>query len=141
MRLCAQQLCNMSSPGSVSGRPIGNVGGISGNYYAVCRNLIVRFLKQYRLDEHLCKHVKPKNPYRFAKTGGEREIVTTRAKNDDDISILISEIENDGKRVPVLIRHYLNLNADFAGFNVDKAFSVVVNGPVMVDFHTKLIPP
>lgn len=107
---------------------------ISRNYHVVSKDLIVRFLMKYRLDEQLHRHVKPRNPYRFKNTkDGGKEIVNTCARDIEDISVLISEIEKDGKGVPVLIRHYLNLNADFMGFNVDNSFSGVVDGLVMVD--------
>jgi hypothetical protein len=48
---------------------------------------------------------------------------------------LISGIESDGKGVPVLLKHYLNLNAKLLGFNVDKAFANVVDGLLMVDLR------
>jgi hypothetical protein len=51
----------------------------------------------------------------------------------DDVSLLISEIESDGKRVPVLIKHYLRLNGQFIAFNVDRDFCDAVDGLVVVD--------
>lgn len=60
----------------------------------------------------------------------------------DDISLLVSEIEDDGKRVPVLIKHYLKLNGQFIAFNVDRDFADVVDGLVVVDLmqtETKLL--
>jgi tryptophan synthase alpha subunit len=47
--------------------------------------------------------------------------------------VLISEIEQDGKGIPVLLRHYLNLNGRFLSFNVDRMFSDVVDGLLVVD--------
>jgi putative hemolysin len=35
--------------------------------------------------------------------------------------------------VPILIRHYLKLNAKFIHFNVDRSFSNVVDGLIVVD--------
>ncbi|BBO88470.1 hypothetical protein [Desulfosarcina ovata] len=45
----------------------------------------------------------------------------------------MSEIEGDGKRVPVLIKHYLKLNGEFIAFNVDRDFCDAVDGLVVVD--------
>jgi hypothetical protein len=54
----------------------------------------------------------------------------------------IYKIENDGKLVPVLIRHYLKLNGQFIAFNVDREFCDAVDGLVVVDLmktKTKLL--
>ncbi|MBW2634459.1 MAG: hypothetical protein JRE14_10140 [Deltaproteobacteria bacterium] len=53
----------------------------------------------------------------------------------EDISFLISEIEKDGKGVPVLLKHYLKLNGKLLSFNVDKSFSNVVDGLLFVDLR------
>jgi len=54
-------------------------------------------------------------------------------KDIEDVSILISEIEKDGKGIPVLLRHYMKLNAKLLSFNVDKDFSSVLDGLILVD--------
>jgi hypothetical protein len=43
-------------------------------------------------------------------------------------------VETDGKGIPVLLKHYLKLNATILSFNVDKDFSDVLDGLIMVDF-------
>jgi YHS domain-containing protein len=53
----------------------------------------------------------------------------------EDISFLISEIEKDGKGVPVLLKHYLKLSGKLLSFNVDKDFSGVVDGLLYVDLR------
>jgi tryptophan synthase alpha subunit len=60
----------------------------------------------------------------------------------DDVSMLVSEIEDDGKRVPILIKHYLKLNGQFIAFNVDRTFANAIDGLVVVDLmqtETKLL--
>ncbi|MDG2167666.1 MAG: hypothetical protein P8L44_07040 [Opitutales bacterium] len=49
---------------------------------------------------------------------------------------MIAEIEHDGKSIPELLRHYLKLNAQLLSFNVDKEFSDVLDGLVLVDLKT-----
>jgi len=41
----------------------------------------------------------------------------------------------DGKGIPILIRHYLKLNAAFMAFNADKKFSSVIDGLIRVDLR------
>ena len=56
----------------------------------------------------------------------------------EEISDLISEIEQDNKGVPVLVRHYLRLGARFLSFNVDRDFSNALDGLIVV--HVPSIP-
>jgi hypothetical protein len=52
----------------------------------------------------------------------------------EDRSAVISSVEIDGKGLPVLLKHYLRLSGTILSFNVDKDFSDVLDGLVMVDF-------
>ncbi len=45
----------------------------------------------------------------------------------------MSDIEPDGKGVPILLRQYLKLGGRLLGFNVDPAFSNSIDCLVMVD--------
>ena len=55
------------------------------------------------------------------------------AKEPDDVSALISEIETDQKGIPVLLRHYLKMNGQLLSFNVDNDFGYCVDGLIIVD--------
>ena len=48
---------------------------------------------------------------------------------------LVSEIEPDGKDIPVLLRQYLRLEGEIAAFNVDPDFNLAVDGLVVIDLH------
>jgi tryptophan synthase alpha subunit len=54
-------------------------------------------------------------------------------RNVEELSELVSEIETDRKRVPILLKHYLKLGGKIVGFNVDSHFSNVVDGLIVVD--------
>jgi hypothetical protein len=109
---------------------------ISRDYHSVSRMLLVRFLKENRFDHSLSAYVAPRQPYRSPSVGWLDEKALKAAFRDiEDVAFLISEIERDGKGVPVLLKHYLKLNAKLLGFSVDKAFSDVVDGLLMVDLR------
>jgi putative hemolysin len=113
---------------------------ISKDYHAVSKNLIVRFLKTNNLDPKLARFVSARNSYRSGRVEGVNSTILKSSFQDiDDISLLISEIESDGKGVPILLRHYLKLNGSLISFNSDKAFSRVVDGLLLVDL-TKTDP-
>jgi hypothetical protein len=83
------------------------------------------------MDRHLRNLVTPRRPFKVAKAWADP--VCCGFSQFEDISMLITEIEDDQKGVPVLIKHYLKLNGRFVGFNVDPKFSNVVDGLVVVD--------
>ena len=109
---------------------------ISNDYHTVSRNLIVRFLKNNRFDNTLSRLVSPRRPYRsWGSLGVTRRLLQSSSQDIDDISLLISEIEKDGKGIPILLRQYLKLNGNLICFNVDRAFSDVVDGLLVVDLR------
>jgi putative hemolysin len=106
---------------------------ISRDYHRVSRNLMVEFLRSTTADQRFLRLVSPRHPFR---TAGIRRAPSQKALRSGDlehISMLVSEIESDGKGVPTLIKHYLKLNGKFISFNVDRHFSDVVDGLVVVD--------
>jgi putative hemolysin len=48
---------------------------------------------------------------------------------------LVDEIERGKRAVPVLLRHYLRLNAKLLAFNVDPDFGDVVDALMLVDLR------
>jgi putative hemolysin len=116
---------------------------ISNNYQRISKQLMIQFLKRNYSSRELSAHVSPRCPFRMRPGRSLGDLNHRQAVGSiDDISMLISEIENDGKRVPVLIRHYLKLNGQFIAFNVDREFCDAVDGLVVVDLmktETKLL--
>ena len=53
----------------------------------------------------------------------------------EEISTLVADLEADSKGIPVLLRHYLNLGGKLLAFNLDPAFSKVIDGLLLVDLH------
>ena len=107
---------------------------ISKDYQRFSRNLMIRFLSTQRLDPSLSRFVTPRKPYRSLQIRGiSQQILQASFSDIDDISLLVSEIEKDGKGLPTLLRTYLKLNGSLISFNVDKAFSGVVDGLLLVD--------
>jgi len=108
---------------------------ISRDYNSLSRKIIVAFLQDNKLHPQLASFVKPRNPFRYIR-GRKlmREFISANLQNVDDCSALVSSVETDGKGIPVLLKHYLKLNATILSFNVDKDFSDVLDGLIMVDF-------
>ena len=64
------------------------------------------------------------------------ELHTLREVLDiEEVSDSIAHLEQDGKGIPVLLRQYLKLGGELLGFNVDRSFSDVLDGLIMVDLR------
>jgi putative hemolysin len=107
---------------------------ISQNYHTISKNLIVAFLRHNTMDPNLSPMVKPRKPVKIRKSVSRAAPLGRLEKNAiGEISMLVSEIEQDNKGVPTLIKHYLKLNGQFLAFNLDKDFANVIDGLVWVD--------
>lgn len=107
---------------------------ISSTYHRSSRELLFEFFKSQR-GNPLSQWIRPRHPFR-SRPIADWEIRTMRYLLDlEEMSFSIAEIESDGKGVPVLLRQYLKLGGELLGFNVDKNFSDVLDGLVLVDLR------
>ncbi|MBL0712505.1 MAG: lysophospholipid acyltransferase family protein [Desulfosarcina sp.] len=107
---------------------------ISQNYQEISRDLMVYFLREQKMDRKLAQYVSPRRPVRLQMIRGLRpEDLQVGCADIETVSILISELEEDGKGLPVLLKHYLKLEANLLSFNLDKDFSNVIDGLILLD--------
>ncbi len=92
------------------------VVSMSDEYKALSKDLLIGHLRRRYFREDLAQWAKPRNPYRALHSNPEWD---TRAwdKDIDEVSSWIAQVER-GREVPVLLRQYLKLGAEFMGFNV-----------------------
>src|SRR5262249_22810660 len=109
---------------------------ISNSYSHISRELIYQFFSSRGEQDDLKNLVRPRRPFRPAwfsrydcKPG--QQVLSTL----DDISEPISDLEEDGKRLPFLLKHYVKLGGKMLAFNMDPAFSDVLDGLVVVDLR------
>jgi hypothetical protein len=50
-----------------------------------------------------------------------------------DLSELISDIEQNGAGIPILLKHYMKLGGKFLGYSVDPKFNNALDALVLVD--------
>lgn len=109
---------------------------ISRSYSELSRRLMLDFLTSEHGDGPWAGRVKARRPPKARLARAEKALFAGLLRNVDDLSVLVSEIEADGKGVPVLLRHYLRLNATLLGFNRDPEFGNCIDGLIMVDLRT-----
>ena len=107
---------------------------ISNEYQSVSRQILARFLYATSYSASLGPFVEARNAPAFLRTRRDvRPVAGMMARTLADVGTLLSEIESDGKGVPVLLRQYMKLNARLLGFNVDPAFGNALDGLMLVD--------
>jgi putative hemolysin len=107
---------------------------ISRRYSRRSRELLVRFLQCGRGSD--LSMLRPRRG--FAANGGpavDMHFVTTCFRDLDDFAALIEDLEEDGKSVPILLRHYCKLGGRFLGFNLDPDFNNTLDGLVLLDLR------
>ncbi|MDB5037456.1 MAG: putative phospholipid/glycerol acyltransferase [Bacteriovoracaceae bacterium] len=114
-------------------RLIGSVS-ISDEFETISKQLMLQFFKRTKLDSALSKQIQPKVKPRFnALNSGELEEVLKGITNFDDLSEVVSQLEQDGKKAPELFEHYAKFNAQFLGFNIDRSFRDAIDCLIMID--------
>jgi putative hemolysin len=107
---------------------------ISRAYKHTSRELLFRFFQTQHVNA-LSQWVRPKRPFR-SRPASDWELQAIRYLLDvEEMSSSIAEIEPDRKGVPVLLRQYLKIGGELLAFNVDKDFSDVLDGLVLVDLR------
>jgi hypothetical protein len=107
---------------------------ISREYSDASRALIVAYLQQHCGNGDLARFVEPRRQFRAPRLRGcDLRLLANLLDNVEDLSDAVADLEPDGKGVPVLLRQYLNCGGEMLAFNVDRAFSDVVDGLVIVD--------
>jgi len=98
--------------------------------------MIYRFFEKRIQGDELAEMIKPRRPFR---PGGLRPWdcrAMCRALHDlEELSQPITDLETDGKGLPILLRQYAKVGGRLLGFNVDRKFSNVLDGLVVVDLR------
>ena len=98
--------------------------------------MIYRFLELRMQDDDLARLVHPRRPFRAKSLRPWDCRSMTRALHDlDQLSEPITDVEPDGKGPAILLRQYAKVGGKMLAFNVDRKFSNVLDGLVMVDLR------
>jgi putative hemolysin len=109
---------------------------ISNDYSKASREMIVRFFEERMRDDELAGLVEPRRPFRPAGSRPWDCRAMCHALRDvEELSQPITDVETDGKGLPILLRQYARIGGKMVGFNVDRKFSNVLDGLVVVDLR------
>ncbi|HXC43457.1 MAG TPA: GNAT family N-acyltransferase [Candidatus Dormibacteraeota bacterium] len=109
---------------------------ISNDYSKASREMIFRFFEARMQNDELAGLIEPRRPFRPAWLRPWDCRVMCHALRDlEELSEPITDVEADGKGLPILLRQYAKIGGKLLGFNVDRKFSNVLDGLVMVDLR------
>lgn len=107
---------------------------ITNEYREASRCMILASMRQTCMADDIAFLVKPNFPPKPPRHSEWCLKEYMEYLNDiDQVAGYVSEIEPDGKDIPVLLRQYLKLGGRLLSFNVDPEFSSVVDGLIVVD--------
>ncbi|HVW87692.1 MAG TPA: GNAT family N-acyltransferase, partial [Bryobacteraceae bacterium] len=102
---------------------------ISNQYSRASRELIARYFENSGIAA-----VRGRRPRRKSLVPKwEIDALCSLVSNADDLSDPISDLEPDGKGIPVLVKQYLKLGGQLLAFSVDPRFGNTLDGFVMLD--------
>jgi putative hemolysin len=106
---------------------------ISNDYKTPSKKLMVAYLNRAHFLPEWARWVKPKKPFSVKKDRWMEEAVRLLLTNIEEVSEWISEWEERGQGVPILLKQYLKLGGGILGFNVDPKFNGALDGLILVD--------
>ena len=106
---------------------------ISNHYSRWSRELIFRFFQARENGSELGKLVSPRCPFRPRRL--RPDALGGRLNDLEQLTDPIADVETDGKSIPILLKHYAKLGGRMLSFNVDRDFSHVLDGLVLVDLR------
>ena len=109
---------------------------ISNDYSEAAREMIYRFFEARMREDELAGLIEPRRPFRPMRLRRWDCRGMCQALRDlDELSQPITDVEADGKGLPILLRQYAKIGGKLLGFNVDRKFSNVLDGLVVVDLR------
>jgi putative hemolysin len=107
------------------------IGGvsISNQFSNFSKSLMIEFMKSHYYDPFVAQYINPKKEYKVRLKDADKDFVFDEAQADmNKFDKLITEIEPEGLRIPVLIKKYVKQNARLVAFNVDPKFNNAIDG-------------
>ncbi len=109
---------------------------ISNDYSKASREMIYRFFEARMKEDELASLIEARRPFRPSLLRPwDCRAMSHAARDLEDLSQPITDLETDGKGLPILLRQYAKIGGKLLGFNVDRKFSNVLDSLVVVDLR------
>jgi putative hemolysin len=109
---------------------------ISNEYSSLSREMIVRYFEQRKDGGEFADLIQARTPFRAPKLRHwDCGALCSLLRDLDQLAEPISDVEEDGKGLPILLKQYAKVGGRLMGFNLDRKFSDVVDGLMIVDLR------
>jgi putative hemolysin len=109
---------------------------ISNEYSSLSREMIVRYFEQREDGREFADLIHARTPFRAPMLRRwDCGAICGALRDLEELAEPISDVEEDGKGLPILIKQYAKVGGRLVGFNLDRKFSDVVDGLVIVDLR------
>lgn len=110
---------------------------ISNHFLKISKALLVHYIKQNFYDHELAKYISAKKEFKVRLSNIDAEILLRHDKSIfmKTIDDIISEIEPEGFKTPILLKKYLKQKGKIIGFNIDPKFNNALDGFIIMDIH------
>ena len=107
---------------------------VSNQYSSASRELIARYFETQKLAAQWRGAVKARRPLRGSLVQRwELGSLCSLLPDLEDLSAPITDLEADGKGIPILVKQYVRMGGKLLAFSVDPQFGNTLDGFVMVD--------
>ena len=109
---------------------------ISNEFSPLSKSLIVEFVRNNHFDPEMARFIRPRKEFimQVDKRVDSAIIIDSAEKDISKVEKVVGDVDN-GYKIPVLLKKYLELNAKIIGFNVDPDFNNCLDGLIMVDVY------
>ncbi|MBW4890867.1 lysophospholipid acyltransferase family protein [Mucilaginibacter sp. HMF5004] len=108
---------------------------ISNSFSKFSKSLIVDYITRNHFDDELARYVKPRKKFKVDFSKIDTDSLLHGDESFKALDSLISEIEHNHLKIPVLLRQYIALNARIISFNVDPKFADCLDGFLVLDLQ------
>ncbi len=109
---------------------------ISEEYSKISRLLIIDYLNKFHQHKEFSAYFKARKPFRYINLKGTQNIIIRNFEQDiHKLDQLISEIQINQQKIPILLRQYLKQNAKVLAFNRDPKFNNVMDALLIFDLQ------
>ncbi|TWR29432.1 lysophospholipid acyltransferase family protein [Mucilaginibacter pallidiroseus] len=108
---------------------------ISNSFSTFSKSLIVDYINRNHFDHEMAQYVKPRKKFKVDFDNIDTDALLAGENTFKGLDALISEVETNSMKVPVLLRQYVALNAKIISFNIDPKFANCLDGFLMLDLQ------
>ncbi len=108
---------------------------ISNTFSRFSKSLIVDYINRNHFDHEMAQYVRPKKKFKVDFSSIDTDILMSGEDSFKGLDNLISDVETQSMKVPVLLRQYIALNARIICFNIDPKFADCLDGFLVLDLQ------